>query len=299
MIIEHLHIEASSYCNARCPGCPRNGYGYPLEGFFTEKNLRLDQLHQILNTYKDVKNIHYCGNHGDPMMNPNIAQMSSMDNIEVEIATNGGIGRLETYKQLAKQKNTRIIFGIDGLEDTNHLYRQGVNWDKLISRVRAFTEAGGDAEWQFIKFQHNMHQQEEARKLSQVLGFNNFILRDDGRNDMPAIQLDKSISHWVLPPYKDAKPRQFDVDQYLKMRYEPYDLTENSCKVEKITCETLVNKSVYVDSSGEIYPCCYHGFGHIDRPKVHLERFEELRSTWSSGSCNKVCAEFCGEQAHN
>ena len=52
MIIEHLHIEASSYCNARCPGCPRNGYGYPLEGFFKEKNLGVEQLHQLLNTYK-------------------------------------------------------------------------------------------------------------------------------------------------------------------------------------------------------------------------------------------------------
>ena len=85
MIIEHLHIEASSYCNARCPGCPRNGYGYPLEGFFKEKNLGVEQLHQLLNTYKDVRKILYCGNHGDPMMNPNIAEMSAMDNIKVEI----------------------------------------------------------------------------------------------------------------------------------------------------------------------------------------------------------------------
>lgn len=294
MIIEHLHIEASSYCNARCPGCPRNGYGYPLEGFFKEKNLGVEQLHQLLNTYKDVRKILYCGNHGDPMMNPNIAEMSAMDNIEVEIATNGGIGKVEAYRELATKKGTRIIFGIDGLEDTNHLYRQGVNWDKLISRVKAFTEAGGDAVWQFIKFQHNMHQEEEARKLSQSLGFNKFVVRDEGRNDMPAIQPDKSISHWILPPDKDATPREFDVDEYLKMRYEPYDLPEESYKGTKITCDTIVNNSVYVDSSGEIYPCCYHGFGHIDRPKVHLESFEELRSTWDSDSCNKVCAETCG-----
>ena len=110
MIIEHLHIEASSYCNARCPGCPRNGYGYPLEGFFKEKNLRLEQLHQLLDTYKDVTKILYCGNHGDPMMHPDIAEMSAMDNIEVEIATNGSIGKLDTYKQLATQKGTQTIY---------------------------------------------------------------------------------------------------------------------------------------------------------------------------------------------
>lgn len=299
MIIEHLHIEASSYCNARCPGCPRNGYGYPLEGFFKEKNLRLEQLHQLLDTYKDVTKILYCGNHGDPMMHPDIAEMSAMDNIKVEIATNGSIGKLDTYKQLATQKGTRIIFGIDGLEDTNHLYRQGVNWHKLISRVKTFTEAGGDAEWQFIRFQHNMHQEKQARELSHSLGFNNFVVRDEARNNMPAIQTDKSISHWILPPDKDAKPREFDVAEYLKMRYEPYDLPEETYKITKMQCDTLVNKSLYVDSSGEVYPCCYHGFGHVDRPKVHIEGFEELRKTWKTNKCNKVCAETCGTMAQD
>ena len=70
MNVTHLHIEASSYCNARCPGCPRNAYGYPLEGFYKEAHFTPARLSEILEKFPNVQSILYCGNHGDPMMNP-------------------------------------------------------------------------------------------------------------------------------------------------------------------------------------------------------------------------------------
>ena len=100
-----------------------------------------------------MQSILYCGNHGDPMMSPHIVDLCP-GNIEVSIATNGGIGRISDYEQLARNK-VHITFGIDGLEDTNHLYRQGVLWNNLMERVEAFISAGGTAIWQFIKFKHN------------------------------------------------------------------------------------------------------------------------------------------------
>ena len=292
MPVTHLHIEASSHCNARCPGCPRNAYGYPLEGFFPEKNLELDRYDQVLQEYKDVGSILFCGNHGDPMMNPDIAKFCDIENIQFTIATNGGIGRLETYELLAKQ-GVKIVFGIDGLEDTNHLYRQGVNWQNLMRRVKHFIDLGGDAEWQFIRFQHNMDQEQEARTLSNDLGFNHFFTLGGSRNNMPAIQKDKSISHWILPPDKDARPQKFDVDAYINMRYKPYNLAKNTCTVSKIKCEHL-DGSVYMNSSGELFPCCYHGFGHVDRPKIFLDDFKKLQDTWQTDYCNDVCAGHCG-----
>ena len=51
MNVTHLHIEASSYCNARCPGCPRNAYGYPLEGFFKEAHFTTEKLSEILEKF--------------------------------------------------------------------------------------------------------------------------------------------------------------------------------------------------------------------------------------------------------
>ena len=162
-----------------------------------------------------------------------------------------------------------------------------------MKRVETFISAGGQATWQFIRFKHNMDQVDQAKSLSREMGFADFFTMDVGRNNMPAIQPDKSISHWILPPDPDAKPQNFDVDQYLKMRYKPINLNPPTYDNPKISCEHL-DGSMYVNSEGELFPCCYHGFGHVDRPKVHLEDFNKLQSTWKTKNCNQVCAESCG-----
>ena len=294
MQIKNLHVEASSYCNARCPGCPRNAYGFPLSGFFKEENLSPITLKQILSKYKEVETINFCGNHGDPMMNPEIAELVKESGCDCSIATNGSIGKLETYKKLA-HLNTKIVFGIDGLEDTNHLYRQDVKWNNLMIRLKHFISCGGKAHWQYIVFKHNAHQIETARKLSEQLGFKSFFTIDIGRNNFPAIDKNKNISHWVLSNDKHSVPdKNFNVDDYLRMRYKPYNLPVPTTKIAEIDCEHK-RGSVYVDSSGELFPCCYHGFGHIDRPKVPLERFTELENTWGTDRCNSVCNETCSK----
>lgn len=292
MLTTHLHIEASSYCNARCPGCPRNGYGYPLEGLFKQTHLDLLKYEQILAKYPDLITINFCGNHGDPMMHPEIVKLCEPSKIKFSIATNGSIGRLDSYIALAKL-GVEITFGIDGLENTNHLYRQGVIWNNLMSRVKTFIDAGGQAIWQFIKFQHNMDQIEEARSLSTQLGFKQFDPIDVGRNHMPAIQPDKTISHWILPPDKNAKPTNFDVDQYIKMRTDPKTTYYSNRKIKAISCEHL-GGSTYVNSEGELFPCCYQGFGHVDRPKIFLKDFPNLQKNWNTKSCNPICADSCG-----
>ena len=291
MKVTHLHIEASSFCNARCPGCPRNAYGYPLEGFYKKAHFKPEKLREILDKFPQAQSILYCGNHGDPMMNPDIVELCDVGK-SISVATNGGIGQLEDYELLAKN-GVHITFGIDGLENTNHLYRQGVKWDNLMKRVKAFITAGGQATWQFIKFQHNMDQVDQAKSLSEEMGFVDFFAIDVGRNNMPAIQPDKTISHWILPPDKQAKSQEFDVDAYLDMRYNQINLNPPTYDNPKLTCEHL-GGSVYVNTEGELFPCCYHGFGHVDRPKVYLKDFDKLESTWKTKNCNQVCAESCG-----
>ena len=46
--IQHLHLEISSKCNARCPLCPRNFFGYPFNDGYVEHDMTLDEAKQIL-----------------------------------------------------------------------------------------------------------------------------------------------------------------------------------------------------------------------------------------------------------
>ena len=57
--------------------------------------------------------------------------------LKIELHTNGGIGSTETWKQLASLVHFSR-FGIDGLEETNHLYRRGVKWSSLMNNINMF-----------------------------------------------------------------------------------------------------------------------------------------------------------------
>ena len=74
------------------------------------------------------------GTYGDATMNPETVQIFSYlrevnPNIRIEMWTNGGARDIEFWKRMAKLK-VNVIFGIDGLEDTNHIYlfsKNGLN----------------------------------------------------------------------------------------------------------------------------------------------------------------------------
>ena len=62
MQVKHLHIEASSFCNAKCPGCPRNAYGYSIKGLYKEQNLDFDKfidlfIHILINSDFDIDDL--------------------------------------------------------------------------------------------------------------------------------------------------------------------------------------------------------------------------------------------------
>ena len=97
--------------------------------------------------------------------------------------TNGGAQNTQWWIKLAQiyGKNGHVTFSFDGLEDTNHLYRQNVNWQKCMENSYAFISAGGRARWEYIIFEHNQHQIEQARLLAKKMGFEDFRTKKTGR----------------------------------------------------------------------------------------------------------------------
>ena len=291
MVVNHLHVEASTYCNARCPGCPRNAHGVNLTNLFPLQHLSVEAFKKVLNKFPNVTSINFNGNLGDPMMNPSILDLVKSTNAKCNITTNGSIGKIADFIELAKLGQT-ITFSIDGLEDTNHLYRQDVEWNKVMERVKAFLDNGGEGWWKWVVFKHNVHQVEQARTMAKDLGFKNFITEDHGRNYFPALTKDGKVSHWILPADGTLQSNnEFDVEEYIKMIRTPYNIAppKYNCKV---SCEHL-SGSVYVGASGSIHPCCYQGFDLPDRKSIALEDFESIRKTWNTEDVNLICATNC------
>ena len=70
----------------------------------------------------------------------------------------------------------KVQFSVDGLEDTNHIYRKNSRWKDIVMAVE--TLASGKQKpkliWQMLVFPYNEHQIEEAERLSKEIGFDEF-----------------------------------------------------------------------------------------------------------------------------
>lgn len=290
--MKRIHVEASTFCNARCPLCPRSLYGYKIEGVYPELHLQPKKFKLLLQQFPNREWVYFNGNLGDPMMNPDIVELALMAECRTSITTNGSIGAKSTWLELAK-KNVSVTFSIDGLEDTNHLYRQDVEWNKIMQRIGWYIDAGGKAVWKFIEFQHNKHQKDIAKQISTQLGFQKFIVEDHGRNYGPVLNKDGKVTHWILPADGSLSPGSYDVKagiQRYKTTHENFVVN----KTYKINCQHETMQEVYIDAQGRIAPCCYQGFDLPGRPFQNLENFNKLKETWSTDKCNWVCASSYG-----
>lgn len=263
--IKDVHLEISSLCNASCPWCPRTFWGYPYNGGYPEVNLTLDNAKKIFTTefLKQLSSIFINGNFGDIVMNPDGADIVEYfrnvnPNLSISVSTNGSARSKDFWQKLAKNKAT-VMFCIDGLEDTHHLYRQNTSWTTIIKNAQTFIQANGEAVWKFIKFKHNLHQIDACYSMSKEMGFSKFSLVDDGRNTAPVFNKHGELTH-VLGNY--AGETEFKI-LFHKKKTDLIlleDIIPDRTPKSKVSCKTQNNKSIYVAANGDISPCCFTGF---------------------------------------
>jgi MoaA/NifB/PqqE/SkfB family radical SAM enzyme len=158
----------------------------------------------------------------------------------------------------------QIDFGIDGLEDTLHLYRKNVKYNNVIANAQAFIRAGGRAQWNFIVFQHNQHQVEQVQQLGRDMGFYNVLIRKTGRflnhatmsemNSWPVAGAD-----YVLEPPRNEQYMNRSM-QYLPELKKKYVNIKQYFDNTTIKCDALVGNKVAVNVEGTVLPCNF--FNH-------------------------------------
>jgi hypothetical protein len=246
--------------------CARNINGLPNKDIEIS-NLTLSWFQNNLtkNILLQLEKIFFCGNLGDPCATPELLKIIEYIKFEnpaitIGINTNGSIRNINWWKQCAQLLTGRydyVIWSIDGLEDTNHLYRHNVNWNKLIANAKSYIEAGGIAHWDMLVFEHNKHQVEHCLSLATDLGFSWFRIKETDRWDH----------------YKDLGISSAS-------EYAPIDYAS----VETVNCERNQENSEYIDSYGEIWPCC-----HIAEAKynfVYKKTYTDIQKYTPKELCN-------------
>jgi MoaA/NifB/PqqE/SkfB family radical SAM enzyme len=297
--LKKLHIELSSYCNAACPLCPRFISNSPnIRKDLIQAQISFEKFKEYfpVSVLENLDKVLYCGTMGDPITNKEILQIVEYvtklnPNCEQVIHTNGGIRSQNFWQQLGKIFNTsnrKVTFSIDGLEDTNHLYRRNVVWKKLITNVKNFIQSGGHARWEYLVFKHNEHQIETARKLCNDLGFKLFLDKKPfgfinysnntavnrtvfDKDGQPNYTLEPSTIQYYNNGIAVGKNTEvYDPDRSIKnTTIESLGNYAIALDQQQIRCASLQNRvsEVYVNSQGFVFPCCYVGTsydGNVD-----------------------------------
>jgi len=165
--LTQLHLELTRRCPIECPKCPRT---IDKGVYKANTDLSLSLLKQSLKgEYLDL--IICSGNLGDPIYHPNLFEILEFLKTKckiIKLHTNGsGKNNLwwETYFNTIR-KTDITVFGLDGLEDTNQIYRKNQNWQQVFDAMKYGRTINNNIVWQWIPFKHNEDQINEAKALA-------------------------------------------------------------------------------------------------------------------------------------
>lgn len=295
--LRQIHVELSSNCNAACPNCPRNVEGGFEIPWLDKTTFSLGDFQQVFpgELLARLHRVLLCGNYGDPALcvdAPEIIQYIHTFNshVSVRMHSNGGIRSTEWWANLAKSMtpNDVMIFSIDGLEDTNHLYRRNVRFDRLMENSKAFIAAGGHAIWEFLIFAHNEHQIETARAMSIEMGFKAFVPKKafgfeflgSSRPKMRVVDRKGKFDYFIEEPTDKDHQNKAIINKEDTVEDHKYDrnerdflsqfqATQRKFRADKnlfdhldsmqIDCMAARGQEIYVDANFGVHPCCFLG----------------------------------------
>ena len=268
-----LHIEPTDACQAACPQCARE------IGPFDKQDLHHLTLDQIKNTIaiehmRGLDKMYMCGVYGDPAAGRHTLDIyrhfrQVNPDITLGMYSNGGLRNTTWWRDLASiihRPRDYAIFSIDGLEDTNPIYRVNVNWHKVMENAQAFIQAGGNAHWDMLVFEHNEHQVDQCEQLARDMGFKFFRAKISRRHDIAPIR-------WLKQPKHLEQANVFAQDG-------------------DIRCQALQESSLYLSATGKLQPCCFLGVTDYT-----LDQFGEVQSSWSRSPIQQ-CADACTQSSN-
>jgi MoaA/NifB/PqqE/SkfB family radical SAM enzyme len=266
--IQKLHLEITSRCNLRCPQCPRNQSGGRVIPELPLMELTLSDVQTALDRdfVRQLRVVRLCGNYGDPIVARDTLEVLEHlrwenPRIKLRMQTNGSGREASWWHRLARCIDT-CSFSIDGLENTNHIYRRGSDFQRVMASATEFIAAGGVAEWDFIVFRHNEHQVEAASSLSASLGFAKFnVVRSsrfmqDGRliDRTPVYDLDGGLEYYVESPQRT----EYQNDAMIRLVAGNQDGDRGLYYRETaVCCKAVTHKQIYLSAEGLVFPCCY------------------------------------------
>lgn len=291
--IRYLQVDHNSTCNLRCPQCARNHNGETLPGL-PQVELSVSDYEKMITP--NLETIMFCGNYGEVIVSetflPTIKWLINESTFKgkIIVTSNGSARDRLWWTELAQLLKGRgkVNFSIDGLADTNHLYRVNSNFDKIIENASAFIDAGGKARWDFLVFGHNEHQVDDAIKLAQSLGFEQFQIKLTNRfindehyknkkiesDDIQIVQSKRSQYILNMPAFLNYQGKGKEQNEKI---LEDFGSWTNYVNKTSISCKWQNKGQIFIDFEGRVWPCTWTASGYYHHDENNTQKIQSRK----------------------
>ena len=289
--LEWIDIELTSFCNIECKGCFRV-LSKHADKILNKEYITIDIIRERFKRemFPNMRIINFCGSVDEPTSHPQFFDIIRhfVDwGVHINIATNGSLRTTKWWTELAeiiKHSSHAVTWGIDGSDELSEVYRQGSSFKKVEQNYRAFNNAGGRSNWQFIVFEHNEHQLEEAKQKAVDEGFKNFktIISHRTESKDNAVKAVKTIPKPAPKPEVTTPVKQTVVETKPKpapvIKPKPTEKVDMPKEMPYISCKYGNQKRIFVNHMGNVIPCCHLNSKMLEYSVAHdpKDEFEEL-----------------------
>lgn len=204
-----LHLELTNRCVLACPACPRTTWRELTKMPLSKSDLDIDVLKKFLDCDggQEIDTFVLCGDYGDCIYYPQLFEfIKEFRSSKKFIISTNGSNQTEKFWTTLKSlliPGDKIIFGIDGLEDTNHLYRRNANWASVMMGLDIMVQSTATVVWQTIVFSFNYNQLLTIKQFAESKGAEFLCLKTHRYEDSTLIPPDDYIelNHIIKDDY--------------------------------------------------------------------------------------------------
>lgn len=312
-----LVVDPTNTCQLACPGCVHSTHNEERKIFdWPNGTLTGDRFEKLLRQYGPYAvGVYFC-DYGEPLLNvrtPSLIRQAKQYLLATKLSTSLSVKKLDAEALVASGLDFMVI-SIDGAtQDVYEKFRRNGNLELALSNIRRLVAAKKKLNsrtpalsWNFLAFEHNVHQVADAARLAKQLGVNQFRVVDpfDVSWDDPSIR----------PAPEQGSVRRFD---WVSASNHPdnWNPFPDSLEAEAITtafeqawesdagivdeepssghsCRWLYENMI-MDATGRILPCCgapsQSGgliFGNVDEDAdpFNSAKYQEARQFFSGKS---------------
>jgi len=171
-----LHIETTTRCTLSCPACARTVWQELTKQPVVKSDLDVDALERFLDceSGRKINKFLLCGDYGDSIYYPSLLKLIDRfrNQVSFDIVTNGSRQTTTFWQNLSARLSTEdtVIFSIDGLENTNHLYRVNSDWASIMQGIDIISQGPAQIHWKTIVFQFNYDSLDQIKQFAESKG---------------------------------------------------------------------------------------------------------------------------------